>query len=603
MPNTKFVFNMTGVQITYNNVSRISSIIQEPKAELPEKCKTKYEKLPSIICSVDCDETKLIWNRPANSYATKTTQNENNYHKPSITLNSTECQQINTVITKNNCKSNKLNKSNGYDRKHFANSKCENKSSGSGCNSKSRKTGESRMSSNKQNSCHPINRSKHFTNNQSNVQNVKQFNVSNSNKFPKNETMDYDCTMCTNKISSVRYSAPKYSNTCKSMSIKPKMQNVQFSNRSSRQSQFEKCKEQQFSNNLVKLQKDKCENININHSARRNNSTIQPKSKQRSISVPCDYNRNNQNDKKIKQCPTNQNDSYSKFKHNNTTIYFNESINKSSLSAMNKCSDRDEEISKSRYDENWDPEIDDYSEFENRNYGNGSESSYYEGNNHSIQHGTSLNNFSSNRNTLSSNESCNSSWSTGTSRVNGLSSHPTYSNSSDSLTTLTSDLSSIETYPSLGFDSSSSTRSPKFCVSFNSVTDYSKDGDQINRDYSITEDLSESFNSNDYTNTGIKCPFNNMQKDISNINKSWSEEYQNDISMPNVNKNWEDNYDLTYNNIEDTSFPQMSYVNSCSSTTSFINGSQDIENMIMPNISYETSCSEGNTSVDDYTDF
>lgn len=597
MPSPDFVFNMTGVRITYNNISHISSILKESKTDILEECKLKYDNLPTRICSVDCDGTKSIWSKPNKSNDIKTTKIKNNNQKLLISLNPTKCQQNNVVITENNCKSNDPN---GYDGKSFANSKCENKSLGSGCKLESIITCEPRILSKKPNLCHTVIQSENCVNNLSNVKNI-QLGVSNSGKSPKNEILNCGCTISTNKISSVKNSETIYSYTFKSTSIKADYKNAQYSNQCSRQCNSEIYKDQQSSKNLVKLQKDECKNEKINQSIRRNNSTIQLKSRQRSISVPCDYNRKNQNASKSKQCHTYQNDPYSKRKHNNTS---NESIKKSCLSIMNKCSNRNEKIYIPRYKENSDTVIDDYSKFEINNYGNGGDSSHYEGNNHSIEREKSLNNFPVNQNILYSDENCNSSWSTETSWIDE-SSRPTYCNSSNSLTTLTSDLSSTEMYPSLGFDSSSSTKSPKMCSNLNSSTDYRNNGNQINREYSFTEDVSGSFHNNNYTNKKMKCGFDNVQKGRSNVNKSWSEqeeEYHN-ISIPNTNNDWEINYVLTDNNIENTSFPQMSYVDSCSSITSFINESQDLENIIVQNLSYTTSCSEDDTSVDNYTDF
>lgn len=536
MPDPDFVFNMTGVKITYNNVSHISSLAED-KEQIPVACPLMYDNLSTKICSVNCDEKKSIWIKPTNSSSTKKTHNKNNYQKLPISPNSTEYQQINTVKTENSCKSNDQKKTYNICDSKSSTKKCLNKSIRSECNSKSRIKCEPNMSQKKQNPCSTNTQSKNFISNQSKVKNVNKCNMSSMNG-----TSNSNWTLSNNEKTSVQNSTQKNSNTLQKISpIEPENQYLQYTSR------------------------------NIRKCYRQNNEE------------PCD--RTNQNNSKSKQYRENQNDlctTHLDLKQNNTCT-FKENTNKTALPSMKECLDRNESMIKPRYDENsFDPEINDYSEF----LCNGGESNSHAGGNRTIQqYNKSSNNLPIDQNIISSNESCNSRWPIQTG-FNESSSYPTYSNSSDSLTTLTSDLSSTESYLDDGLDFSNSTRSTK-CIN---STKYSNNGKQIKTDYSDTDEFSGSLLSNGYMNAENQYPFNNGKQDISNDNSPWPKIYHNNISIPNADNDY---YSIS-SNIEDVSFPSMSYEESYSSS-SFINTSQNIENMNIPNNSmYETSCSDDN---------
>lgn len=598
MPDPDFVFKMTDVRIIHNSVSHISNAAKDKSTSLKsDDCQLKKQIMHSQTCLINSDKPKPICNKLTKICSTKSTQNKDNCQKPSI---SSECHRIHKATIENNCKSNEAN--NGCENKLLKNSKFTHKNLESEFNLKSEVIFGSNMSSKKQNSCFSNNQSENCMNNESKLRNAKKCNTSaNSGKSSTNDDLNCNKTTSNYKMSSDQISKVNCSNTCKNTSnhfakqhienkydlgscMKYENQNAQYKSQNCKQRNDKKYEEQRTfnstANNIshcVQSKKADCENENYNLSTRRNNSKRPQKSKLRSTSVPCNYDRTNEKNSKSKR--KNQNDSYE----------LNESINKYTLPAMNKCSDRNEKMSKSRYDENFNLELTNYSDFASKKCRDGSQSSPNVGKNRIMQRQSSLNNLPRNLNILSSDESCNSDSSTEIG-VNGSSTHPIYSNSSESLMTINSDFSSIDTYPGHGFDYPS--KSLKSRENLNSATKYANIGSQININYTVRDDFSESTPSSNYTNAGIRCLFNNSNTKQDNSNAKRFKDYKNNISMPNVNNDWEIiSSGLIDNNIED--FPYTSYEKSCSNI-SLINTSHDLQDINMPNISYETTFSDNN---------
>ncbi|VVC34902.1 Hypothetical protein CINCED_3A025415 [Cinara cedri] len=663
MPNPEFVFNTTGVKITYNKTPRILNKNDQKVQDEKSACFPLKQQKSESSCGNNDDKTNI------KSVCNRSTQNSNNCQKSSI--NTTQAQT--PRVKAGNSSDLELNKTYTCNLSH-----------GNGPSfslkllSKSLDSENSRMKHKLRNvSCHnkQCQEGKHLNqtnNNQPTVEN-DQSNVSNSHSSLLNDSSNYEWTMSSNEMSMDQNTVPIDTGTNRSPhhqshqtrrmpmeNQNDQLSNVRSSNQNSRKNK--KCHNDEHhtyhehgeqksrhnktnvSSHLNRTQNKECRN----GSNRSNNTSQHHKIRPRSSSVPSYSNRAYKNgdaktEKPLYENKNNSRPPYEESNKNKISNISNDNMNKSVMPNLN-CK-RNDTMCSPRYYDSWDIDVGNYSEF--------LENCKSRTQDQSMQCRSSLNKTSNFQSVLSESfESTSSSDWSETSKCDALNSY----NSSDSLSTLTTTGSSSD-------EDHQPNRPPIYPIRSDYRQDLTPDLnrfngtrrlDGINFDKRFNESTSMDSEGYDFTNEGISCPFDNTQhldspnfnlhnitrrEDEINYNNTFTEStgpvseghnftnegnsrmfenlQQSDptVKWPISDQNYQDieEFDLSYtcsdwehlNSDDDFSRNDVEDTNSSQAVyqqrrlQDWSFRESDLRNTSMPELSYDTNFSDYNDSMDD----
>lgn len=635
MPDPEFVFNTTGVKITYNKIHPSLS-----KNDKQNPLKIQNEKIPKTCNpikrqnSVNDDEKKSICTKQLP--CSNITQNTNNCQKSFI--NTTKQTQMPRVKAGNGSEL-KLNKTYMCSIPH------ENGNSSFSLNL----LNKSLDSTNKRMKCKPNNSSscnketKNYnqtSNNQSKVSNDQcPYNSS------LNNSSNYNWTMSSNEISMDQNSVPIYtsipknsnchSNRSHSESRNNQLSYIESTNQNSRKNcnhngRYHTNREHDeerpqhnktnISSNLDQSQYEGYINVNTNQNHRSNNASRHQNTRSRSVSVPGNSNRVHKNFDAKREKPQNENQNnnscpaYVESRKNKTCNISNCNVNKSVTPKL-ECK-RNDTMCCPRYYDKWDIDVGNYTEFE----------SYLTSERQNqLSCKSSLNSRPNIQSSFSEPyDSANSSdWSDEIS-MKHLPNEYNSCNSFDSFSTLTTSGSNSDDHQN--------------CIDFNNrfneamSTDFESDDftnegslypfnntqqpnnpnfnlqtstncrDEINYNNKFSDSVSMISEEHDFMNPEISCQYDNAQQSVFRpdylINSD--QDYQNledfHLSYINIHDDSSVSDESLRNDIEDTGSPPVFYQQRCLQDWSF--HEPNIRNISMPELSYDTTFSDYNESMD-----
>lgn len=584
-PDPKYIFTMTNVKIIFNNISHIAYINYKQKSQ----CKKRNVKVPDTCCPQqnsssknNCsktDDSKSICILPfTKKYpCPEIAVNDSRHFQTSFNTNPSTQSRMDTSRTSNNLKCTQSNEYQPpYDhtfaslRSEEKSLKCEEKLNIAKC--------ELNMSSKKQiNNCcssqsHTNSKQLCYSNNNNSQSRAQISQTSNLCNSSLDDSSNYDWTMSSVESLPNENIVPDCNctpNDSNRLHVERRCNQLPCIESTNRNRQIQEHEERPpHCNNTNRSRLAQSQNSgNINCSIvdetpkRYNRRTCFSNSERKNNSIPCNLNKKRQRfrSNEERQCQVNQNNSCPTCSEHQENNYLNTPVvnnNRRSLAMDTNFSNRNEIITRPRYDENFDPNISSYSKLSNRNNhfgGRNDEMRWRSSSCHDLPSNTNNNN----QVVLSDENSDFSDWS-----VEIDFQHSINSNNSYSLTSLTSYSSSSS--GNFDVDNNRKIGSVRPLPVRNHNSNPEKYGYQPD---SIQLDDLDSRNIENYT-------------------------------MMEISSEWENSsYDLSQQNIEDISIPHMDFEES-----DLIglprDDFQDLKNMTIPNNSYKTNDSN-NMSIDD----
>lgn len=628
MPNPEFVFNTTGVKITYNEIPRGLSKSNKQQNQLKTQdekmlsaCPFKRKNNINSCVNNDCEVnpiskcTRSIKQSPCSNKTQKTNNCQN-----SFTNTNTQTQRVKA----GNGSKLQLNKTYTCGLQHGNG----NPSFTLKLLSKSLDSGNKRMK-------HKSKDSSRCSKQNQSYRNSSQTNNNDRNNESLSDSSNYDWTMSSIEMSMDQNAVP--TNTSKThrgclngqpSCVGSRNQNSSQNYNSHSHTRFRHNTNTNVPSHLDRSQNEGYINGNTNQSSRSNNASRHQNSKSRSVSVPCNSNKVHTN------CGAKKEEPHCGNKNNNPCPANSESTkNKTcnrSKSAMPKLnSERNDTRCCPRYYDHWDVDVGNYSEFTNNLNSQRQDQAL-----NSTQKVLSATGPDERADSSDEISSRNLPVSVGVSRSG---------NSFDSLSTLTTSGSSSDDIRPIRSD-----YRRDFTPDLNRFNS-TRHQDCINFNNRFIESASTDSEGDDFTNEGILCPFDNTQEsDIPNLNLHTSPRHQNEINNNNrfgdsmnmmseerdfmndgipcarqsASHNSWSTFNQNYQNLEDINLSYIStdFENSITDDESSINDIEDtgsphmvyhqqslrdrsfresiIENTSMPELSYDTTFSDHNESTD-----